>query len=150
MPIFYLTRMLLGDKLPNFPGQNFPLIYIRPGEFAVHLAGLYAFWLLELNISIDNQNGKRESLNCFSSAIGPCLGVICFILTTSARGPMFSVFVSVLIVLIARPTLLRNRYMIIAVILVFSICVLLDLNFAVENIQRVRERSPKQILINFY
>lgn len=48
LPVAYILQRQLGDKIPPFPGSSVPLLQIKAGDMAVHLAGAGAFLLLGL------------------------------------------------------------------------------------------------------
>src|SRR5271170_3801473 len=43
IPFILLIERYLRDYIPTFPGYGFPIVEVRPGEAAVHLAGAAAF-----------------------------------------------------------------------------------------------------------
>ena len=150
MPIVYLVRFHFAESIPNFPGQEFSIIHVRPGEFAVHLAGVITFWLLGLHkIHNDNTEHSKNSTHkaYVYTAIGIVLAIICFVLLTSARGPMLAVLVPLAIVVLFRFNQKRLFISGSLAILVIFVMVSFDIKLG-SDIQGERERSVRQAVVN--
>jgi hypothetical protein len=48
-PIAWVATLYFSDALPHWPGTNVSIPSVKGGEFCVHLAGIFAFILLELS-----------------------------------------------------------------------------------------------------
>ena len=48
-PILYMLGQLVGDRLPKWPGTDTSFIHMKPGDMAVHLAGIAGFLGLGLH-----------------------------------------------------------------------------------------------------
>lgn len=59
MPFYGIVARLAGASSPIMPGSDVPLLYFKPGDAAVHLAGIAAFVLLGLG---DTPGSARSPL----------------------------------------------------------------------------------------
>jgi len=64
--LFNFYRIFL-DYLPNFPGQDMPLLYLKPGDIGVHLGGAAVFALAGF------RNVGWRWMICFGAAVAPVI-----------------------------------------------------------------------------
>ena len=100
-PTSWAVSTLGGDNVPRLPGTTVPVLEFNPSCAAVHLAGVGAFLLLGLHPR-DVGPGKHTRRSEMAQWILWFLGVS--LVATWTRGGALAVLVSIVVVLVARPS----------------------------------------------
>ncbi len=61
MPFYGIVARVAGASSPIMPGSDVPLLYFKPGDAAVHLAGIAAFVLLGLADTVGSERSPLEA-----------------------------------------------------------------------------------------
>lgn len=133
----YALQFLLGNSLPKAPGSDLTIPSIRPGEIAVHLAGMSAFIMLGLYRSEKSKRGWGDLSMLAVIAVG-----LLFVSALS-RGAFLAITVSLFVAFLIRPSGAVVRSL--AVLLVISPFVFLLLP---DISAGGREFTPDQISSN--
>jgi O-Antigen ligase len=133
----FAIQYIFKPYLPLVPGSNLPIISIRAGEIAVHLAGMAAFLMLGLYES----ESKKQSRTEFLMYVVVVVGLL--FLSTQSRGAFVTIVVSLLIAFRIRPSARIVRFVAVAVV----VAPLLFL-FAPKVKLGLREFSAQQLVQN--
>ena len=124
-PIFFMIGQRISDSLPTFPGTKVPIISMKPGDMAVHLAGAAAFLGLGLHRGILRAGEKFSQAKEFGMWM--IWGIAVIAAGSRNRGGLMSVFLACAIVLLFKPMGRLNQ-----VILPALIVIMLGLAFDVK------------------
>jgi len=146
-PIAFMLKRLAGSAIPVLPGTNVTLLYLKPGDTAVHLAGAAAFLFLGFQTrgSAGRDHGSREWLWWAAWLVGALL------MASANRGGMLAIAVAVLLVSILWP---RGKWWKAAVIglIASSLLFVSSVFFAYEpeiDLDTTYTISPSQVALNF-
>jgi hypothetical protein len=153
-PMFVLQLQLRGF-VPNAPGGSVSLLYLKAGDFAVHLAGALAFLMLGLHRVYWKNTVKWflfKEIFCYS-------GVLLGIIATGSRnrGGLVSVLLAIAVVTLFRPNNRFTRFLFPAVIVMLLLSAFdvsiptgggreISLNQIADNIQSVFIKSDEGLL----
>ena len=140
-PSFILSHKF-GYLIPTYPGSGRIILSMKPGDMAVHLAGVAGFMGLGLHRRFAKHGGTVTLMREFGLWMIWGLGVI--IAGSRNRGGLVAVIVACLVILAFKPASRLNR-----VILPGVIVVLLAISFDVQvPIGGNRNISVQQIIDN--
>nr|MDQ2996986.1 O-antigen ligase family protein [Chloroflexota bacterium] len=146
-PISFMLIRLAGSAIPILPGSNVPLLYLKPGDTAVHLAGTAAFMFLGLQTHRSDQRSHMPHEWTWWAAwlIGALL------MTSANRGGMLAIAVAALLVSVLWP---RGKWWKAAVLslIVASLLFVSSVFFAFDpeiQLSKTYTISPSQVLLNF-
>lgn len=133
--VFALTRLYALDF--RLPGSPVPLLYLKPGDVCVHLAGIAAFMLLQVDKPSDKLSLKIWVLWLL-------WGISLLIYGLANRGGMLSTLLCLLIVVLLKPNIRWDRLFFIGLVALIS---LYWINPEIQ-ISYHRELSFEQLLTN--
>lgn len=116
-PIIYMMGQLIPERLPKWPGTETSFIHMKPGDMAVHLAGVAGFLGLGLHRRFLKAGQRISQAKEFSLWMIWGIGVIAA--GSRNRGGMLSVFLACCIILMFKPMGRLNRVILPALIVVF-------------------------------
>ncbi len=141
-PIGFALSQLYRGEFPFVPGSEVPILSLKGGDMAVHLAGAASFMGLGLHRWYGRQRGESRRLWEMLLWGAWSMG---FVATASqSRGGMVSIFAAIAVTMVFRP---MNRIRkVIFVGIVFSIASLaLDISIPTSG---QRDISPRQVAEN--
>jgi hypothetical protein len=144
-PVAYILSRVLGDAVPLMPGTDMPMLTVKAGDMAVHVAGAAAFLLLALAHSSD---GPRRKTGFFLKEwvlwLGWLFGIA--VLGTANRGGLLANGIAILIVVCLRPMSVSKLGKVVLIGLLATL-VFFSLRIQIE-VKRGRSVSPEQFLAN--
>lgn len=144
LPAGYLLQRVARGAIPNVPGTDEPLLYLKPGDTAVHLAGAAAFMALGLHQVLRPKMGEFKRLvRDWGWWIIWSLGVV--LAASANRGGMLSIFAAAGVVLVLRPRSAGHWGKAVALVLM-GICIAITIDLKIE--MNRREVSAQQIVSN--
>jgi hypothetical protein len=142
-PAYVLTfELTMANVLPNFPGTDVPILSVKAGDIAVHLAGALAFLVLGLHRDFPYQSKQWSWFKEMACYGGTFLGVIAT--GSRNRGGLVSVLLALAVVMLFRPNNRLTRF-ILPVLIVAPLLSLFDVSIPVGG---QREISLNQIFAN--
>lgn len=145
MPVAAVIQLLPQDIGPRLPGSDVALLNFKPGDIAVHLAGVAAFLLLGLHEYTTRKPWKamswlREWLWWTAWLLAAFLAVL------NNRGGLLAILTAVLVVLLLRPL---SKWWKVALICLAATTALLVFNIEIDlNVGSGPTIAPEQILVN--
>ena len=141
-PVAFLTRMLYGDNIPVVPGSDIGMLTVKPGDFAVHLAGAAAFLALGLHIRFPRRPGAWLWLRDWAWWLFWSVGFL--VVGSRTRGGLLAMLTPLALVMVLQPAN-RLHKLLFAGIVIFALGIALDVNIPLTDSRNV---SPQQILAN--
>jgi hypothetical protein len=144
-PISWGAARLLSGSMPALPGTDVPLLALKPGDIAVHLAGVGSFILLGLHRTGLTHSGFNRPPPDWILWL---LWLSCFFLISSVnRGGFLAIIAAGFIVLCTQPLrIVRRALTVIAVIIPFVLAITAyDVSI---NLGGKRSVSIEQIIAN--
>ena len=143
LPLFFISQLYL-KSIPTLPGSNTPFIWLKPGDMAVHLAGIAAFLALGLHRHFPKRDAWRLAVMEFG--LWMMLTIDLVAAGSRNRGGFLAVIVACLAVTVMKP---MNRLTRLVVPLLFVVVVAgaLDVSIPVGG---HRDVSIQQIGDNIY
>lgn len=144
LPAGYLIQRVLKDAIPFVPGSDTPILFLKPGDTAVHLAGAAAFIALGLHQMSRRPTGQIQRLiRDWGWWVLWSTGVV--LAASANRGGMLSIFSAATVVLVLRPRSAGHWGKAVAlVVLGICIAILVDLKIEMNR----REVSAQQLISN--
>jgi hypothetical protein len=147
VPIGWVIFHFFGAALPTMPGsESVSVLNYKPGDMAVHLAGVAAFLVLSLHqFGEAPARGGRRALEWIVWAIW-LVGFM--IVAVMNRGGALASIAALFTVMLLRPAVAGQKMPIIAGLAVFLILGFSVVNTSWEISERNRDLSPDQIITN--
>jgi O-antigen ligase len=143
VPIGYLAFVQISEvSLPTFPGTEVQILYLKPGDLSVHLAGAAAFLALGLHRFYPARDLKTLAYKEIVWWGALAAGVIAT--GSRNRGGLLSVLVALAVVLALRPNN-RLRNFLLPGLVIAGLFVALDVRVPIGG---GREISVQQIAMN--
>jgi O-Antigen ligase len=146
-PISFMIKRLASSAIPMLPGTTVPVLYLKPGDTAVHLAGAAAFLFLgfQSRSAAARGHASREWLWWTAWLVGALL------MTSANRGGLLAIAIAALVVSVLWPRGNWWRAAVITLIvasLLFVSSVFFAFNPEIE-LDATYTISPSQVLLNF-
>lgn len=141
-PIAFLLSIHYRDALPLIPGSQLPVLTLKPGDIAVHLAGAAAFLILGLHRWFPRRPGAWLWLREWGWWLFWSLGFIA--VGARSRAALLAMLAAVGVVMALRPSGRLYR-LLLAGIVIFALSIIIDVNIPLGN---GRVMSPQQIFLN--
>jgi hypothetical protein len=144
-PMSWALARLFSGFVPTVPGTNVPWLALKPGDMAVHYAGIGSFLLLQLHRS---PILSKDSYRLPSDCILWFLWLVCFLIVSSVnRAGFLSIIIGGSIVFLIRPgRSVRQVAMLLAVAIPFTLAIIsYDVSI---NLGGNRSISIEQIIAN--
>lgn len=138
-PLTFMFQVALRDNIPRLPVSNIPILYIKPGDLGIHLAGVAAFLLLGLGIIT-----RTTPATSVKSVFWVCWFLGFVAVASQNRGGFLAMLLALTGIMIMRPS--RDFFLAAGSVLVLGIF-LTAINPQIE-IGRNRTLSPHQIREN--
>jgi hypothetical protein len=139
VPISAAIVLGFGDAIPAAPGSEVPIVFFKPGDAGVHLAGVAAFILVGLYSAVRRATVVHEVLLWAGWVIGVAVaGAI-------SRGGLISASVIVATAMFVRSSA-RWLSLLLIVIMLFGIAILANPSVSVPG--RERAVSVQQLTLN--
>ncbi len=142
VPVGFVVARLYLNSLPVIPGSDVPLLSLKGGDFAVHIAGAASFLALGLHRHFGKNRKPYVRLQEFLLWGAWSAGF--FVTGSQNRGGLLSVLVAIAVTMVFRPT---NRIQKLVVAGVVFLAVFTALDIKIPTTGR-REISPQQVLEN--
>jgi hypothetical protein len=143
IPIAIVIQRVAGDALPRVPGAGIPLLAIKRGDAAVHLAGAAVFLLLGLHQVSRRRSNALSALNEWVWWTAWLAGFL--IVASGNRGGLLAILMAILVVLSVRPLSKWGKVVLIGGVLT---AVFFGLNLEIDLRTESRKVSPQQLLLN--
>lgn len=155
-PAYVVTHKLtINNMLPHFPGTDVPILSVKAGDIAIHLAGAATFLILGLHREFlykGRQWSFMTELLCYA---GMLMGVIAT--GSRNRGGLVSFLLAISIVMIFRPNNRLTRVLVpglvvVTLLMAFNVSIPVggqrevSINQIYSNVQSLFGRSDKEIL----
>ncbi len=141
-PLAILVSVLYRDALPLIPGSQIPVLTVKAGDLAVHLAGAAAFLALGLHRRFPRRPGAWALLREWGWWLFWSVGFLA--VGSRSRGGLLAMLAALAVVMVLRPVNRLHR-LLLAGILVFALVIALDVKIPLSA---NREMSPQQIFAN--
>ena len=142
LPASFIGSLLLKDLLPLGPDGRMPLLTLKSGDIAVHVAGASVFLAIGL---VRRHSSRRRSESGLREWGWWALIALAFLATGARnRGGLLAMLGAGIVLMLLRPANRFPRLALVA-ILAFTLIVTLDLSIPLSP---NREMSPVQILAN--
>jgi len=140
-------RMFAGDLIPRWPYTNVPLISLKNGDIAVHLAGAMAFLALGLHRIYGRSFSKRDQEQRFVRSDWWLWGLLIAsaIIVMFTRAAILTLVATAILLIIIRPSKSWIKPIMISGLILFS-AITLDLEF---NRGGDRSVSPQALVQAF-
>jgi len=148
VPIAWMIFHFIGESLPMVPGTaDVPVLNFKPGDMAVHLAGIAAFLVLGLHHlgERSERGGGRRALEWVVWAIWLTDFMIVAVMN---RGGALASIAALATVMLLRPAVAGRKMPIVAGLAVFLILGFSVVNTSWEIGDRNRDLSPDQLITN--
>lgn len=138
LPVGILLTWVAADALPRFPGAQAPIIFLKAGDVAVHLAGVASFLLLRPGGPAHPGTRLRDGV-CW--VLWSCL---CLVVASQNRAGMLAILTTLAVTFLF---LRLRRWFLPAVVATSLVALLVASDFRLDT-QRSRPISPRQLLEN--
>jgi O-antigen ligase len=145
LPAAILIQQLAGRAIPRVPGSGMPLLNLKSGDTAVHLAGASSFLLLGLHLQVTDRRSsaaRKEWILWLVWLVGVALT------GSASRAGLLSIVAASVVVLWLRPSSvskLGKVTMIVTTILVVSFAFNIQFNIGAKSGRTI---GPDQIIAN--
>ena len=136
----YAVHLSIGPSLPSPPGSDLPILFIRAGEMAVHLAGMAAFLILGLYSDTSSEDGRRGRGETLLYAV-VILGLL--VLSAFSRGAFLTIGITVFVAFLFKPSVRFFQFLAVGALLL-PVLLVVQPTFKFG----AREFSAKQITEN--
>lgn len=138
-PVAFIITEKFLYAVPNFPGTQTPIIWMKAGDMSVHLAGVATF----MGLGLHRYVWKRQS-NIKEFVLWSILAFDIIAAGSRNRGGFLAVIVACLVMMLFKPMNRMNRF-IVPGLLILMLALVFDLRIPVGG---GRDISVQQILTN--
>ena len=104
LPVAILIMSLAGDLIPRWPGTDVPLLYLKSGDTAVHLAGGASFLLLGLY----ERSVRQDRLWLKEWVWWTLWAISAFAVASASRSGLLAILAALFVVLLLRPLSIKR------------------------------------------